>query len=371
MNIFKGRLGIQQRVLPSYRARFFELMSESCTGGLSLFAGKPLPKEGIVTTDSLNKANYQEGRNVHFLDSSSPFFLCWQLGLVKWLQTWDPDSLVVEANPRYLSTRLAVRWMRQKKKPVFGWGLGIPRIGNPVEVKLRLKFFKSLDGIFSYSSRGAQEYRAFGLDNVFIVNNAVSPKPRDTPKLRRNHFEGQPQVIFVGRLQARKRVDLLIKACHDLPNSLQPQLTIVGDGPERSNLEALAKNVYPQTMFVGTQQGERLASYLDLSDIFVLPGTGGLAIQQAMSHGLPIIAAQGDGTQEDLVRPENGWQIPPGDQVALGNTLMEALSDVPKLRNKGEESYRIVKEEINLEKMVEVFIQGLSSVKPLGIMHRS
>ena len=49
----------------------------------------------------------------------------------------------------------------------------------------------------------------------------------------------------------------------------------------------------------------------------MLPGTGGLAVQQAMAHGLPVIVAQGDGTQDDLVRPENGWQIPPDDLAAL------------------------------------------------------
>ena len=39
------------------------------------------------------------------------------------------------------------------------------------------------------------------------------------------------------------------------------------------------------------------------ADLFVLPGTGGLAVQEAMSYALPVIVAKGDGTQEDLVRP--------------------------------------------------------------------
>ena len=96
------------------------------------------------------------------------------------------------------------------------------------------------------------------------------------------------------------------------------------------------------------------------ADLFVLPGTGGLAIQQAMSYGLPVIAAEADGTQQDLVRPENGWQIPPNDVKSLTDTLKAALSDIKELRKKGQQSYRIVSDEINLEQMVAVFIKALN-----------
>jgi glycosyltransferase involved in cell wall biosynthesis len=85
-------------------------------------------------------------------------------------------------------------------------------------------------------------------------------------------------------------------------------------------------------------------------------------VQEAMSYGLPVIVARGDGTQDDLVRPGNGWQIPNEDHPALLNALQEALSDTARLRRMGAESYRIVKEEINIEKMVETFavvINGL------------
>ena len=141
-----------------------------------------------------------------------------------------------------------------------------------------------------------------------------------------------------------------------------PRLVIVGDGPERGKLETLAGQVYPSAQFVGAKHGEELKPYFAGADLFVLPGTGGLAVQQAMSHRLPVIVAKGDGTQDDLVRPGNGWQIPPEDYNALVATMREALSDVKRLRKMGAESYRIVSQEINLEKMVEAFVRALNSV---------
>ncbi len=106
-----------------------------------------------------------------------------------------------------------------------------------------------------------------------------------------------------------------------------------------------------------------------MADLFVLPGTGGLAVQQAMSFGLPVIVAQGDGTQDDLVRPSNGWTIPPNDLAALQSSLNTALDDVISLRKKGAESYRIVSQEINLERMVSVFMQAINTVYNVKKQH--
>src|SRR5574342_60861 len=140
-----------------------------------------------------------------------------------------------------------------------------------------------------------------------------------------------------------------------------PRAFFDGGGRGLVTLESLAREIYPRAEFAGAKHGAELKPYCMEADLFVLPGTGGLAIQEAMSYGLPIIVAQGDGTQDDLVRKENGWQIPPDDFGALVSTIKDALSDVARLRRMGEESYRIVKEEINTEKMVEIFIKTVNS----------
>ena len=220
--------------------------------------------------------------------------------------------------------------------------------------------------MIAYSQRGADEYVAYGIprEKVFVAHNAVSAAPT-TPPDRRPLTVDHASILFVGRLQARKRIDSLLRACAvlgEVEGPDAPRLVIVGDGPERGNLEQVAQQIYPSAQFIGAKHGDELKPYFAEADLFVLPGTGGLAVQEAMSHGLPVIVAKGDGTQDDLVRPENGWQIPPGDEDALISTLREALSDVSRLRKMGAESYRIVSQEINLEKMVEAFVGALNSV---------
>jgi len=361
---FSGRLALQQRVIPDYRLPFFDLLAESCEGGLNLFAGQPLPMESIATADQFSSVSFTSARNRHFCDPQSSLYLCWQDGILDWLEQQNPAALIVEANPRYLSTWRAIRWMKQRNCPVLGWGLGAPRSGNFIERYFRLSFLRSLDGVVAYSQRGADEYRSLGLNHVFVAHNAVSLRPRKSPSEREFLLEGPPTVLFVGRLQERKRIDILMRACASLPTEIQPRLTIVGDGPAISHLQSLAAEIYPFAEFMGAKHGVELEPYFAAADLFALPGTGGLAVQQAMTHGLPVIVAQGDGTQDDLVRPENGWQVPPGNQAAFTNALQNALSDIPLLRKMGAASYRIVSEEINLEAMVTAFVTALNTVKP-------
>jgi glycosyltransferase involved in cell wall biosynthesis len=360
---FHGRLALQQRVLPNYRQAFFDMLSQACEGGLSLFAGMARTEESIASADFARIPYLVPAKNRHLL--RGPLYLCYQQGLVDWLEKTDPDALIVEANPRYLATPSAVKWMHARGRKVVGWGLGSPPLTGPLSGLRQLRrtqFLSQFDALISYSQRGADEYAALGFprEKIFVAMNAVAPKPTRGPD-HRPWMVDHASILFVGRLQARKRVDWLLRACAGM--EAKPRLIIVGDGPERAGLESLAREVYPAAEFVGAKHGAELKPYFADADLFVLPGTGGLAVQEAMAHGLPVVVAQGDGTQDDLVRAGNGWQIPPDDYGALVRTLREALSDGSRLRSMGAESYRIVAEEINLEKMVETFVRALDFLR--------
>lgn len=356
---FPGRLGLQQRVLPDYRAPFFDRLAEVCQGGLSVFAGAPAPGEGIRTAQGLQVAQFRPARNIHL--GAGPALANLQPGITTWLKAWDPDALILEANPRYLSNRVAMRWMQRRGRPVLGWGLGAPSLAPPWQ-GVRRRYLLRFDALIAYSSRGAKQYRRLGMppERVFVAPNAVSGPP--PPLAPRAIDPGRrPRLLFVGRLQARKRVDLLLRACAGLEPP--PELQIVGDGPERAALERLARQVFPEAQFLGDQRGAALEQAFRAADLFVLPGTGGLAVQQAMAHGLPVVVAEADGTQGELVGPDNGWLIPSGDLKALETALAQAMADPQRLRRMGEASHRITQEEVNTEVMLQVFLQALQATR--------
>ncbi|MFN8380334.1 MAG: glycosyltransferase family 4 protein [Anaerolineales bacterium] len=357
MDNFLGRLGLQQRVLPSYRVPFFDLLASQCEGGMNLFAGMPRPLEMIASGET-RAAKLTKANNIHLFGGM--FYLCYQQGFINWLEETNPDALIVEANPRYLATSSAVKWMRARRRKVIGWGLGSPAVSG-FRKRRRLSFISQFDAMLSYSQRGAEEYAALGFprEKIFVAHNSVSPAPEFPMPARPSTFGLRPTLLFVGRLQARKRIDSLLRACAELGTN--PRLIIVGDGPERLAMESLAKEIYPSAEFIGAKHGAELKPYFAQADLFVLPGTGGLAVQEAMSYGLPVIVAKGDGTQDDLVREKNGWQIPPEDYDALLAAMKNALSDIARLREMGKESFRIVSEEINIQKMADSFIMALNA----------
>lgn len=359
---FSGRIGLMQRVLPTYRVPFFEALGQACPDGLSLFAGQPRPSENIPQAHGLSGVHFVLADNLHFL--KGPLYFCWQRGLLAWLNTWQPALLITEANPRYLSTPKAIRWMHTRGRPVIGWGLGAPTHQGAfawLSNFSRQSFVQQFDAVITYSQKGAEQYQALGFDpqSIFVAVNAVTSRPNHPLPQRSAQFSGKARVLFVGRLQARKRLDNLLRACATLPPNLQPELWIIGDGPARAELECLADHVFPAAQFLGAKYNQELTGYFTKADLFVLPGTGGLAVQQAMSFGLPVIVAEADGTQDDLVQPDNGWQIPADDLPALTKAMRRALADSRQLRRMGAASFRIVSEEVNLETMVNVFLQAM------------
>src|SRR5215211_3672782 len=180
MTRFPGRLAVQQRVLPSYRAPFFDLLASECDGGMNLFTGLPRPVEGIAITKELQVANYHLGQNIHLFSGS--LYLCYQRGLLGWLKNQNPDALIMEANPRYLSTPSAISWMHRRGRPIIGWGLGSPPLSGGLagfRQRRRLSFLMRFDALIAYSQRGADEYAALGFprEKIFPAHNSVSAPP--------------------------------------------------------------------------------------------------------------------------------------------------------------------------------------------------
>ena len=357
-------VGLMQRVCAGYRVPLFDTLAETLPGGLSLYAGDPRPEEMIDTSKKPEKAAFWHAENVHLF--SGKFYLCYQRDVLNWLNQADPQALIQEANMRYLRNKDAADWMHRKDRPVIGWGLGTGSTGGLL-LKRHLRMY---DALVTYSSAGKQSYAAAGFpeERIFVACNAAAPRPnRPMPVRLPDRYDGRPIVLYVGRLQKRKRLDLLMQACTAQPEELHPRLWIVGDGPIRRELEDTAAAYYPETEFFGARYGDELTALFDRADLFCLPGTGGLALQQAMASALPLIAAEADGTQNDLVRPANGIQVTPGDLAELSAAITTMLANPVRLREMGAESFRIVQDEINLEAMAAVFARAVEFVKAEGL----
>ena len=105
---------------------------------------------------------------------------------------------------------------------------------------------------------------------------------------------------------------------------------------------------------LGAKYGDELKSYFLNSDVFLLAGSGGLAINEAMAYGLPIISANGDGSVRDLIE-NNGYLL---HNFGCKYEIQESVTKFYKLSRKekiamSENSVRIIKNKATISLMVE------------------
>ena len=329
-----------------------------------MFAGQS-PAGIEPSVQSLRIAQVCVGRNTRLL--AGRFELVVQRGVMKWLESTQPDALVTTPNPRFPQLFAVQRWMRRAGRPCIGWGLGTMPVaaGLPMFVRtaVRRPVIAGFDAFIAYSSRAAAEYVSMGVpgNRVRIARNATAVRPTQPPPERTVAHNRPVRLVALGQLTAPKRIDLLISACSRLNATRAGSvcLWVIGEGDARKSLERQAERELPEVRFLGHLSGDNLRRVLWEADLFVMPGLGGLAIQEAMASGLPVIVAEGDGTQADLVRPENGWNIPPDDLQALMDCIGIAVRRPERLLSMGRESFRIVDQEINLETMVDAYVSAV------------
>jgi glycosyltransferase involved in cell wall biosynthesis len=91
-----------------------------------------------------------------------------------------------------------------------------------------------------------------------------------------------------------------------------------------------------------------------------MPSLGGLAISEAMAHGLPVLVTEADGCEVDLVEPgRNGYILPLGDQQAFEQTLADLLDDPEKARAMGQHSRWIIENRYNIHTYMENVVRAL------------
>jgi glycosyltransferase involved in cell wall biosynthesis len=225
--------------------------------------------------------------------------------------------------------------------------------------KLRSRFARRADRVIVPSHYLADVVRGWGVSEqrCHVVYNAVAshesgeaPYELDT----RKHPKDALNLVAAGRLTPWKGFDLLIQAGAGLP---RVSATIVGDGPMRAELEALAQSsgAGERIRFTGILTGAPLRRLMREHDAFVLASSyEGLPhiLLEAMQEGLPVIGARIGGIPEVVVDDVNGILIEPtATQLAAA---IQRLQNDPQLRHRlAAGARRVVQERFSVARMID------------------
>jgi phosphatidylinositol alpha-1,6-mannosyltransferase len=186
---------------------------------------------------------------------------------------------------------------------------------------------------------------------------------------------GTPVIVTVGNLVERKGHDMVLRALPRVAREI-PGVTylIVGDGPNRASLEALAveAGVRDRVVFAGQVPRDELPDVYALSDVFVMPSRArldhadvegfGMVFLEASACGKPVIGGHSGGISEAVVDGQTGFLVDPSDEGHIASRILEVLSDKTLATSLGDQGRRRVVASFGWEDVVGRLQTTLDSV---------
>jgi glycosyltransferase involved in cell wall biosynthesis len=234
--------------------------------------------------------------------------------------------------------------------------------------------FRAVDAHVCYVEDAFEIYQSYGVkkENIFIIYNSPDTQilleaskqiENEIPILNINPH----RIVHIGRLVKWKKVHLLIEALPQLIEKIpSTELLIIGSGPEEDALvkQAAKLGISKHVIFIGAiYDPKELGRYLKASGLYVLAGTGGLSINDAMCFEKPIICSECDGTEKKLVRNNyNGFIFETDNVNDLANKIILVLSDPNQIEKMGKNSLDIIKNEVNENIVIDGYLRAFNHV---------
>ncbi len=242
-----------------------------------------------------------------------------------------------------LSNWVMMLFSKLMRKQVYVWSHGW--YGNETGLQRAVKklYFSLVNAVFLYGdhARKLMICEGFNPQKLHVIYNSLDYEKTITARNQQQrtsvyyeHFlNNNPVIIFIGRLTAGKKLDMLITTlCRLNENDNQINLVIVGDGEEKSHLLQLVEqyNLKDQAWFYGqTYDEEVIGELIYNADLCVSPGNVGLTAIHALSYGTPVITHDNFAAQmpefEAIESGSNGDFFTEGNIESLQSTISNWL----------------------------------------------
>jgi glycogen synthase len=251
----------------------------------------------------------------------------------------------------------------------------IPKLAfHTFNYHFRAKFVvRSSDAVIAISRELADGIpKEFGIEptRVKAIYNGIDtstfkPAANKAPGI----FSSGRILLSVSVLHKQKGVQYLIEAMNEIVKKVPDvHLMIVGDGPYRKELEALADNLALRghVTFAGKKRNRELVEYYNAADAFIIPTVRveGLPLieLEAMSSGLPVIASNIGGIPTVIDNGVNGILVKPGDVGELTANIIDVLSDHKLAKRLADRARTTIMEGFSRERMSKDTADVYSSV---------
>lgn len=379
--MIKTRIAFVILTVSHYRKTFFFKLTKLPNTFLSVICGES--SENFEDIGGLTK---KESVVVSVRNKSGKlgtFAWRWQSGAFRNIIKIRPDIVVITGMPSVLSNWFICFWAKLTHRPVVMWVCGWE-----IHTKNTLSYFVKRMILRVYHSMATQILTYSTTAKSYLTDVGVSPQKMmvcyngletdqlkekeeairfKATELRSKNKNLDVIFLFVGQMTPLKNVHLLIEAFSRVSRQTKKSLGLwlVGDGPNKHSLEKTVQELGIQQVSFFGERLENVDEIFAAADFFVLPGIGGLALNQSMQFGVPCICSEADGTENDLViNAKTGFRFETGSLDFLVEAMKQALSirDTQEYVKMQDAAKEVIVSQSNTNKMVQVFAETFSKV---------
>lgn len=180
-----------------------------------------------------------------------------------------------------------------------------------------------------------------------IDTNLFRPGSKDHKVAQKYQIKNKPTILYLGRVDGEKRIDIIIKATAKLIKNIDCQLVIAGFGNAMDDLKKLSANlgVDDKIVFTGFIEEDDKPAIYNLCDLFVISSPAELqsiVTLEAMASAKPIVAVDVAALHELVHNGENGYLFKEGDSEGLSEKLNKLLSNPVLMQKFGKKSLDII-----------------------------
>jgi glycosyltransferase involved in cell wall biosynthesis len=358
----KTNLLVIQRFSYNFREGFFDYLYEKEEGFVLINHVKS--KGRVIVSRDVSKKKYIKKVCSFVIGENIVIFPFLFVELIK----LNPSAIVTEGGQNTVNNIQLYLYSILFNKPFIQWDLGRRYMTESHSFIRRCYMFiykiiaQRAKYIFGYNSESKKYFLSLGIaqNKIVVLNNTIDTilikKIIDNyihrkDILLKKMISEKINIIFVGALLPSKNIESLAEILKNIGNDYH--LMIIGSGtPE---YEAHLKTIFEGTnhCFLGHKTPKELISYYQAASFSILPGLGGLTINQSMAFGVPVLCTKADGAEKDLIVNDiNGYVY--SDVKDVSNFI---LSKKPiEWKQMGENAQKFLFEHFSIDLSLQKFL---------------
>lgn len=279
---------------------------------------------------------------------------------------------IKQIKPRYVilflhlkdSIMLPVIWYcKVHKIPVIYWNHGI-NVRTPND-KFKNALFHYIhnqcNALITYTPDMKRYFAEKNQRKLFVAYNTLNLTDIDKEKLpskadikKKYGIKQDKVILYISRMLPYKRVDLLMESFADLDN-----IAVVMVGPGFSQKQHEMEKQHSNFYYLGEKYGDEVNEIYKMGDIFSTPGHIGLAMNEALFWGLPVVLLQGKHAPEIYYMKDRKTGYLAKDETDYKEYIIELLQDDERLKEMSVNCLKVYEEEVSIDKMYQGFIEAV------------